>query len=128
MRDLQLTIDDRRTIGDYFAMWGPRIGVAALFFFVGWSKFSTHGTWVRLFATIGVGQWFRIFTGVLQVGGAVLVLVPPTAWIGAALLSCTMAGAVFVQVAVLHTGLLAIAPAILMVVTAAVCAQARGWL
>lgn len=72
--------------------------------------------------------WFRIATGALQVGGAVLVLIPRTAWLGAAILSCTMFGAVLTQLFILHTGFLAISPAILLVITAAVAAQAHGWI
>src|SRR2546430_2861644 len=32
--------------------------------------------WVRIFDRIGLGQWFRYFTGALQVTGALLVLIP----------------------------------------------------
>jgi hypothetical protein len=39
-----------------------------------------------------------------------------------------MLGAILIQVFVLHAVLLAILPAILMVITAALAAQARGWL
>jgi hypothetical protein len=31
---------------------------------------------VRRFDQIGLGQWFRVFTGALQVGGALLLLIP----------------------------------------------------
>jgi len=128
MADLRFIVDETPTISDRIAVWGPRLGVAMLFLGVGWAKFSPEGIWVRIFAAIGFGQWFRLLTGVLQIGGALLVLIPRTAWIGATVLSCTMLGAAFVQLFVLHTGRLSIVPAILMIVTAGVAAQARGWL
>lgn len=46
---------------------------------------------LALFEKIGLGQWFRYFTGGLEVIGASLLLVPKTAAIGAALLA-TMVG------------------------------------
>ena len=128
MSDLQLTIDERPTFMDTLGRWVPRIAVALLFLAVGGSKLPSNSSWVRLFDQIGFGQWFRVFTGVVQGGGALMLLIPRVAWIGAVILSCTMLGAILVQVFILHTGLLAIAPAVLMVITAALAAQARGWL
>ena len=128
MGDLQLTIEEKHTFVDTITMWVPRIGVALLFVALGWSKFAAHGVWVRMFDQIGFGQWFRVFTGALQVGGAVLLLIPRVSWIGAAILTCTMLGAVLTQLFILHTALLAIAPAVLMVITATVGAQARDWM
>lgn len=42
---------------------------------------------------IGFGQWFRYFTGVVEILGGILVLIPWTAMTGLALLACTMASA-----------------------------------
>src|SRR5579871_3064944 len=128
MRDLQFTIEEKSTVMDAVAQWIPRIALALLFLFVGGSKLPSHGMWVRLFDQIGFGQWFRVFTGGLQVGGALLLFVPRAAWIGAAILTCTMLGAVLTQLFILRTGLLAMAPAALLVMTMAIGAQARGWL
>lgn len=128
MSDLQFTIEETSTFMDAFAQWIPRIGVALLFLAVGGSKFPSQGLWVRLFDQIGFGQWFRVFTGGLQVGGALLLFAPRVAWIGAAILACTMLGAVLTQLFILRTGLLAISPAVLLVITTAIGAQARGWL
>jgi uncharacterized membrane protein YphA (DoxX/SURF4 family) len=126
--DLRLTIEERVTLMDRVVEWVPRLGVAALFLGVGASKFPADGMWVRLFDQIGAGQWFRVFTGAVQVAGALLLLVPRLAWLGAAILACTMVGAIVAQLFLLHGGLLAISPAVLLVITAAIGAQARGWL
>jgi putative oxidoreductase len=128
MSELQLTIEEKQTFLDVLGRVIPRIAVALLFLALGWSKFGANSVWVRMFDQIGFGQWFRVLTGALQVGGAVLTLIPRVSWIGAAILSCTMLGAVLTQLFILHTGLLAISPAVLMVITGVVCAQARGWI
>lgn len=56
----------------------------------------------------------RSAAGVLQVGGAPLALVPPATTIGAAVLGCTMAGAIVANLFILNTGLAAIIPAALL--------------
>lgn len=83
--------------------WILQILLALLFLLVGAAKFGPHNAvWVEIFAAIGVGQWFRIFTGVLEILCAVLLVIPRTAGIATALLSCTMVGAFFVRLFVLH--------------------------
>jgi uncharacterized membrane protein len=56
-------------------------------------KFSAHSMYVRIFDQIGLGQWFRYVTGVTEVGGAALLLIPRAVAIGVVLLGCTMVGA-----------------------------------
>jgi hypothetical protein len=74
-------------------VWLPRIAVALVFTFLGKDKFAAQSDWVAIFDHIGFGQWFRYVTGALQVGGALLVLIPRTFAIGIIVLSCTMLGA-----------------------------------
>ena len=78
--------------------WLPRLAIAFVFVGVGWSKF-TDPMWVRLFDRIGFGQWFRYLTGVMQIAGGLLTLVPRLSIAGIAILACTMAGAVIVWIA-----------------------------
>jgi len=76
-----------------------------VFLLFGASKFSAHVVfWVQLFARIGIGQWFRYFTGGLEVICAVLLVIPKTSAVAAALLACTMVGVMFVHLLVLHDG------------------------
>lgn len=91
--ELQLGVEQKSTIGDRLVTWMPRLALAILFVKIGASKFDANGTWVRIFARIGFGQWFRYLAGVLQVGGALLLLVPRTVVAGAVLLGCTLGGA-----------------------------------
>jgi putative oxidoreductase len=74
----------------------------------------TIGVWYQLFAQIGWGQWFRYFTGGLQMGGALLLLLPWTFSLGALILACTMLGAIVVDVLVVRSPLVFV-PFILLV-------------
>ncbi len=56
---------------------------------------------VGLFDVIGIGQWFRYLTGGLEVIGAVMLLVPSLAALGAAILLPVMAGAILTHLFVL---------------------------
>jgi putative oxidoreductase len=77
--------------------------IAAAFLAAGFAKLAGVPFMVDLFAQIGLGQWFRVVTGVVEVTGAVALLVPGLASIGALWLGGTMVGAVATHVFVLHT-------------------------
>lgn len=55
-----------------------------------------------LFAPFGVGQWFRLVTGLIEIAGAVMLVRAATAFYGAALLLCVCLGAFVAQAAVIH--------------------------
>lgn len=74
--------------------WLPRVALAMVFLLFGALKFTAHSMYVRIFDAIGLGQWFRYVTGVTEIGGAVLLLIPRAVAVGALLLGCTMVGAV----------------------------------
>jgi putative oxidoreductase len=71
--------------------------IAAAFLAAGFAKLAGVPFMVDLFAQIGLGQWFRVVTG------AVALLVPGLASIGALWLGGTMVGAVATHLFVLHT-------------------------
>lgn len=75
-------------------VWGVRILLALAFGAAGLAKLAGVPQMVQVFDAIGFGQWFRYVTGVVEVGGALLLLVPATGFIGGLLLTVTMAGAV----------------------------------
>jgi putative oxidoreductase len=91
--------EPRNVLGD----WILRIGIAVAFTLFGSEKFPSDpgSPWVRLFHEIGAGQWFRYFTGVVEILGGVLLLIPWTVTIGLALLACTMASAAFILIFVI---------------------------
>ena len=76
-------------------VWVLQIAAAIAFFLAGGSKFAGVEKMVSIFADIGWGQWFRYLTGVLEVIGAGLILLPRTALFGGLLLACIMLGGVF---------------------------------
>jgi putative oxidoreductase len=75
-------------------LWTMQILAAALFLFSGTLKLSGAPMMVQMFGAIGLGQWFRYFTGGLEVISAVLLLVPSLARFGALALAVTMVGAI----------------------------------
>jgi putative oxidoreductase len=99
--------------------WLPRIAVALVFLSVGSTKFRDP-MWVRLFGEIGLGQWFRYLTGVMQIAAGVLVLIPPTALFGLALAACTMLGASVAWLTVLHAPANAPIPGALLAILIAI--------
>jgi len=81
-----------------------RVSLALAFGLFGYEK--VWGTdWVPMFQAIGLGDWFRYATGGLQLLGAVALLFPATARVGAALIGLTMVGAIAVHLFVLPTGI-----------------------
>ncbi len=77
--------------------------IAAAFLAAGAAKLAGVPFMVDLFAQIGIGQWFRVVTGVVEVVGDVALLFPGLASIGALWLGGTMVGAVATHLFVLHT-------------------------
>ena len=82
--------------------WVLRVAVAALFLFAGFMKLSGNEMMVKEFAMVGLGDWFRVFAGLCEVGGALLVLYPATTAWGALLLLAVDGGAFIAQVTRIH--------------------------
>ena len=82
--------------------WTLQGVIAAAFLAAGAAKLVGVPFMVDLFAQIGIGQWFRVVTGVVEVVGAVALLVPGLASLGALWLGGTMIGAVATHLLVLH--------------------------
>jgi putative oxidoreductase len=93
-------------------VWVWQVALALLFLMVGGSKLAGVKQHVQLFQQIGIGQWFRYLTGVLEIAGAVALVIPRTAVFGALLLGGIMAAAALVQLFVVHGS--AIAPVMLL--------------
>jgi len=99
-------------------LWILQALAAAAFLMAGATKLAGAEMHVAMFEKIGLGQWFRYFTGGLEVICAILLLVPRTVGIGAALLAATMVGAVATHLFIIGGSA---APAlVLMLITAAV--------
>ena len=83
-------------------IWVLRILVAGLFAFAGFMKLSGQPMMVEEFGVVGLGDWFRIFTGLVEIVGAAAVLYPVTTAWGALLLLCVDVGAFIAQVTRIH--------------------------
>jgi putative oxidoreductase len=95
------------------ALWVVQIVLALAFLGASSGKLLGQPEMIGLFEAIGVGQWFRYVTGLLEAAGAVLIVVPPTKFFGAALLGLIMIGAVLTHLFILHNA--PTAPAVLLV-------------
>jgi uncharacterized membrane protein YphA (DoxX/SURF4 family) len=82
-------------------LWVLQLGAAGMFLMAGGSKLAGAPEMVGLFDVIGMGQWFRYLTGAIEVGAALMLLVPPLAFYGAALLVPTMIGAIIAHLFIL---------------------------
>lgn len=78
-----------------------RVLVTAAFVAAGLAKLAGVEMMVGTFEAIGMGQWFRYVTGLIEVGSAVMLWVPGLQFIGAALLVCTMGGAIMAHLLIL---------------------------
>jgi hypothetical protein len=89
-----------------------------MFLLAGGSKLLGAAPMVALFNVIGIGQWFRYVTGLIEVGSAVALLVPTFAVFGALALMPTMIGAILAQLFIVGDS--AVPPAVLLVGVAVV--------
>jgi uncharacterized membrane protein YphA (DoxX/SURF4 family) len=108
--------------GANIALWVLQALLALAFVGAASGKLSGKPEMVALFDAVGIGQWFRYVTGLLELTGALLIVLPRTKFFGAALLSLVMVGAVLTHLFILHNP--PTAPAVLLVL-AGVVAWAR---
>jgi putative oxidoreductase len=83
-------------------LWCVQAFLALVFVSSSWTKLTGNPEMVALFTAVGFGQWFRYVTGILELTGAVLITVPKTRRIGAALLATIMLGALAAHLFILH--------------------------
>ena len=76
--------------------------MGVLFLYLGGAKLVGSPAAVRLFHDIGWGQWFRYVTGVIELTGALLLVVPRLAGASALLLMTVMVVATGIELFVLH--------------------------
>jgi uncharacterized membrane protein YphA (DoxX/SURF4 family) len=108
------------------ALWVVQVVLAGMFVMAGGSKLAGAPAMVTMFDTIGIGQWFRYVTGIIEVGSGIALLVPSAAVLGALLLIPTMAGAIITNVFVLHAS--PVVPLLLLLGAAIVAWVRRGQL
>lgn len=116
------SLEPRNALAD----WIFRGGAGIAFVLIGWAKFESGSEWVTLFQQIGLGQWFRYFTGVVEILGGALTFLPRTAGYGLLLLAVTMFAAALIHIFVLGRALHAIVPAALCFILTALWFDRRN--
>jgi putative oxidoreductase len=101
--------------GRFITLWTLSGIVAMAFLAAGGSKLAGATAMVELFDKVGLGQWFRYVTGLLEVVGAIGLLISRYAFYAAALLAMVMVGAIIAHVTVLGTS--PAAPVVLLVLS-----------
>jgi putative oxidoreductase len=99
-------------------LWVAQVALALMFLMAGGSKLAGVPAMVSLFDAIGVGQWFRYVTGIIEVTSGIALLVPAAALFGAMLLIPTMIGAIIVNVFIVPAS--PVIPLLLLLAAAAV--------
>jgi putative oxidoreductase len=118
-------IDNRifeETKGKNITLWVLQAIGAFMFVQAGYMKLSGNPQMVGLFDAIGIGQWFRYLTGGVELGSAVLLLVPSLAGVGALLLVPTMIGALLTHAFIIGGNP---APAVFLLVVSGIVAYGR---
>lgn len=109
-----------RRVGRWL-LWTLQVLLAALFLVgVGLPKLLGEPFQVQLFADIGFGQWLRFAVGLLEVAGAIGLLVPRLAGLAATGLLVVMAGATLTWVVLLSAPAMALGPVMIGVLVAVV--------
>src|ERR1700734_1383377 len=82
--------------------WILAVFLAVVFVLAGGAKLAGAPALVQEFAQIGIGQWFRYFIGILEVSGAIGVLIPKYRFGAALQIAVVMVGATVANIWVLH--------------------------
>jgi putative oxidoreductase len=89
--------------GRLITLWTLSGLLALTFIGAGGAKLAGAAVMVDLFAKVGLGQWFRYVTGLLEVAAGIGLLMSRSAFYSAVLLALVMAGAFTAHVTVLGT-------------------------
>jgi putative oxidoreductase len=108
--------------GRLITLWILSGLVAPVFIAAGGAKLAGVPVMVEMFDKVGLGQWFRYFTALLEVAGAIGLLMSRFAFYAAVLLAIVMVGAIIAHVTVLGGSP---APAAVLLVLSGIIAYLR---
>jgi hypothetical protein len=83
-------------------LWALQVAAAVAFCLTGAAKIAGSDEMVQRFATAGFGQWLRYATGAMEIAGALLIVFPGTAFVGAWLMALLMAATAIGHLTVLE--------------------------
>ena len=112
----------QRSRASLVALWLTQVALALMFLMAGGSKLAGVPAMVSLFDQVGVGQWFRYVTGIIELTAGIALLIPSAAVFGAMLLIPTMLGAIVINVFVVPASPV---PPLVLLLLAATVAWAR---
>jgi uncharacterized membrane protein YphA (DoxX/SURF4 family) len=87
--------------GRLIILWTLSVLTALAFIVSGGSKLASVPAMVAIFDKVGVGQWFRYFTGVVELTAGIGLLISRYAFYAAFALAVVMIGAIIAQLTVL---------------------------
>jgi len=108
--------------GRLIALWTLSGLVALAFMGAGGGKVAGTTVMVELFDKVGLGKWFRYFTGLLELAAGIGLLIPRYAFSAAVLLAIVMVGAIIAHVTVVGGSP---APAVVLFVLSGIIAYLR---
>ncbi|TWF95165.1 DoxX family protein [Saccharopolyspora dendranthemae] len=112
--------------GVNIGLWVLQVLLAAFFVFASMPKLLGDPTAVQMFDLIGFGQWFRYFTGGVELLGAIGLLIPRLCGLAAFGLALVMVGATLAQIFPLGAPAVALSPLVLCLVFLALAWARRG--
>lgn len=96
-------ISGKPTLARVILGWLLCLLLAFAFLTVGAMKLLGKPAMVHEFEQVGLGQWFRYFTGALEIMGSIGLLVPKLSRWAALLLAAVMVGAIVAHLTVLYS-------------------------
>ncbi|MGH3729720.1 MAG: DoxX family protein [Micromonosporaceae bacterium] len=102
------------------ALWTLQVLLALTYLFSGVNKVGGEAQTVAGFDAIGWGDWFRILIGVLELAGAVAIVIPILSGLAALAFTGLMIGAVIMTLAVFGDPVLVTVPATVGILVAVV--------
>src|SRR6185503_1020707 len=102
VREQPESLVERRRRRQLLALEFTELVLAGVFLIVGGAKLIGQRDMIELFRSIGVGQWLRYLTGVLEVGGAAFMIVPLASGLSAVTLGTVMITATLIELFVLR--------------------------
>jgi putative oxidoreductase len=112
------------TRGKTVILWAATSVLAIFFILMGLPKVLGQTGWVARFRGWGYPEWFPVVVGLAEIAGAMLLMIPSLARLGAAVLATIMVGAVGTHV--WHGELPRIVPPIVLLVLVTLVGRARG--
>ncbi|NUR93845.1 MAG: DoxX family protein [Kribbellaceae bacterium] len=99
---MSTTMTARRSRPATVALWALQVLLAAAFVMAALPKLTGDPAMIDLFDAIGAGQWLRYAIGILELAGAIGLLIPRLCGLAALGLTLLLVGATLTNIDALH--------------------------